>query len=76
MTIVFRNGRRQQRTTCVALGALHRDDTAPGVSVVAQLCVRRSPVRDWPVRGVWPEAAGEAAWVSGSSSEGRGTESS
>jgi hypothetical protein len=49
-----------------------RGDTVPGVSVVAQLCVRRSPVHGRPpARRIWSEVAGEAAWVSGSSSEGR-----
>jgi hypothetical protein len=47
----------------VALGALHRDDTDRGASVVAQLCVRRSPVHGRPARGIWSEGAGEAASV-------------
>jgi hypothetical protein len=39
--------------------------------MAVQPSVRRSPVRGRPARGVWSEVAGEAAWVSGSSSEGR-----
>jgi hypothetical protein len=45
----------------VVLGALHRDGTDPGASVVAQLCVRRSPARR-----VWSEVAGETRTSSAS----------